>query len=388
MKAAVLGTLVADAAGLGLHWIYSQGKIARIVKEKGGESEFLQPEEINYEGVPSFFAHPIKTSGDSSNYGEYLYVLLRAVGDDGFDAGTFVREFLEYFGVGGAYVGYADTPMRETIYSIASRAKEVHRTVLNAESTLPEEKLGFAAHYISHYYFESDTEGLRRRVRTPLKLKEWKKEELAEADRLVDLVRAETGALGPDDDQMPALTRSAVLAWFYAGEELDSMLDTAVRITNDNDDAVAYARFMAHIMRDLYGERRQNGESPRQVLRRLVEAHRDKAGEKGSTLIGEALAYQSLDYRRATKTFGAACSTHMAVPLVLHILLNTESFTEAVRVNNLASGDNCGRAIMLGALAGALYGIGGVQGIPQLWMDRTRIIRRIRATPGGAFLLG
>jgi len=29
---AILGTLVADAAGMGVHWIYSQGKIASIVK--------------------------------------------------------------------------------------------------------------------------------------------------------------------------------------------------------------------------------------------------------------------------------------------------------------------------------------------------------------------
>ena len=41
VRAAVLGSLVADAAGMGLHWIYSQGKIAQIVGDNRGIAEFL-----------------------------------------------------------------------------------------------------------------------------------------------------------------------------------------------------------------------------------------------------------------------------------------------------------------------------------------------------------
>ena len=67
VRSAILGTLVADASGMGLHWIYSQGKIAKAVKANGGGAEFLEP--------------------DESNYGEYIYVLLRDISEGGFDPG-------------------------------------------------------------------------------------------------------------------------------------------------------------------------------------------------------------------------------------------------------------------------------------------------------------
>jgi hypothetical protein len=108
VRAAILGTLVADASGMGLHWIYSQGKIASIVKANDGRAEYLEPDEDNYRGVPAFFAHPHRRAGDASNYGEYIYILLRGVSASGFDAGAYIRVFQEYFGVGGEYVGYAD----------------------------------------------------------------------------------------------------------------------------------------------------------------------------------------------------------------------------------------------------------------------------------------
>jgi len=34
VRSAMLGTVVADTSGMGLHWIYSQGKIAQIAKSQ------------------------------------------------------------------------------------------------------------------------------------------------------------------------------------------------------------------------------------------------------------------------------------------------------------------------------------------------------------------
>lgn len=387
MKAALLGTLTADAAGMGLHWIYSQGKIAQVVKGHDDTAEFLDPDPRAYEGVPAFFAHPSRRAGDSSNYGEYLYVILQAVTDEGFDPAAYIRSFQEYFGVGGEYVGYADGPMRETIYNIARIAKEISSAVIAADVPLDEDKRRDAAHYISRYFFEYDTEGLKHQVRIPLKLKQWSREELKQADQLVELAASRVGSIGADDDQMPALTYSPTLACFYEGEELHRMVDQAVRLTNNNDGAVAYAHFLARIMRDLYTGEQAKPEDVAVLLQTLVERHEDALSEHSRTLVRRALEYDALDYRKATKTFGAACHVDMAVPLVLHILQHTGSFSEAVRINTLASGDNCGRAVMLGPLAGAFYGIGGPRGIPQQWIDKTRMVRKVAATPGGTLLL-
>jgi ADP-ribosylglycohydrolase len=387
VKAAVLGTLVADAAGMGLHWIYSQGKIAQVVKAHNDTAEFLDPDPNAYEGVPAFFAHPTRRAGDSSNYGEYLYVILKAVSDEGFDPGAYIRSFQEHFGVGGEYVGYGDGPMRETIYNIARIGKEIHDAVVAADVTLDDARRRDAAHYISRYFFEYDTEGLKRQVRIPLKLKQWSREELDMADQLVEQVTTTVGTIGADDDQMPALAYSPVLAFFYEGDELSTMVERAVRVTNNNDGAVAYAHFLARLMRDLYTGKQQKPADIPATIRALTERHQGVLCDSSQDLVRRALQYEKLDYRKATKTFGAACHVDMAVPLVLHILQHTGSFSEAVRINTLASGDNCGRAMMLGPLAGALYGIGEQYGIPKQWIDKTRMVRRVADTEGGTFLL-
>jgi hypothetical protein len=388
VRSAVLGILVSDASAMGVHWIYSQGKISQIAKQHDGRVEFLEPEETNYKGVPAFFAHPHKSAGDSSSYGEYVYILLRSLSSNGFESGAYIRAFSEYFGIGGEYVGYADGPMRETIYNITKLGKEIRRKVLDTESSLEDDRKGIAAHYISRYFFEFDTEGLKETLRAPLKLQEFSKEELAAVDALVDAVSSIPKSIGPDDDQMPALSRSAVLAHFYAGDELDEKVEEAVRITNDNDDAVGYSKFLARILRSLYEAGRPAAADAPGTLRELIDEHRGVLSEKARALVEQALEMPALDHRGATKTFGAACHVHMAVPLVIHLLLNTTSFTEANRYNILSSGDNCGRAIMLGALAGALYGTGGEAGIPDEWIDRCTIVERSKTTEGGRLILG
>lgn len=399
VRSALLGTLVADAAGMGLHWIYSQGKIAQVVRAHEGSAAFVPPDSRNYEGVPAFFAHPRKNSGESTQYGEYVYVALRATTEHGFDPSAFLREFQAHFGPGGTYVGYADTPMRETLYNVAHLGKVLHERAMQVDSSLEQSKQADAAHYIARYFFEFDADGLKEQVRTPLKLKEWSAAELEEADRLVDVLTEDIGAVGPDDDQLPALTRSALLAHFYAGAELDAMTERAVRITNNNDTAVAHAVFMAHVLRDLYetlasvageGGATADGAEPRvtrETVRSAIESHMSVLDRESKDRVQEALAYDALDYRGVTKHFGAACHLNMGVPIALHILLNTRSFAEAVNANTMASGDNCGRAVLLGALAGALYGVGGETGIPEDWIQRTTMLERVGSTSGGAIVL-
>lgn len=386
VRDAVLGTFVSDASGMGLHWIYSQGKIAQIARSQ--DVEFAEPDPANYEKVPAFFAHPHKRAGDSSNYGEYLYVLLKSLSADGFDAGAYIRTFQEYFGPGGEYVGYADGPMRETLFNLTTLTKRVEQQVLEIAVPLSQERKRAAAHYIARYFLEFDNEGLKETVRVPLRLQEWSKDELAHIDTLVDEVSTVGKQVGADDDQMPALSRSAVLAHLYSGAELDNRVEKAVRITNDNDAAVAYSIYLARIMRELYDSGRPAiAEVPRR-LRELFAAHLDVLPDGARSLVSQALDSTELDYRGMTKTFGAACHVDMAVPLVVHILLHTASFREANRVNILASGDNCGRAVMLGAVAGAAYGVGGEAGIPEPWIERSTIVARANDTDGGRLILG
>jgi len=114
----VLGPLTGDAASLGLHWIYDQSRIAEL----GGETpEFRATTAQDYDGVPSYFAHPLKKPGDLTQYGEQIMVLLRALSAAGgaYDQAAFNSAFSAHFGYGGTYVGYIDHATRGTLDNLA-----------------------------------------------------------------------------------------------------------------------------------------------------------------------------------------------------------------------------------------------------------------------------
>jgi ADP-ribosylglycohydrolase len=74
-----------------------------------------------------------------------------------------------------------------------------------------------------------------------------------------------------------------------------------------------------------------------------------------------------------TSKYGLNCDLGCGMASLLYNLRAATSFTQAVRHNILAGGDNCGRAIMLGAACGAHFGFDGEYGIPAAWLDRLPI---------------
>ena len=73
-QAAVLGALVADAASLGLHWLYDAGRLRDL--QLSGPLAFRSPTEASYAGVAAYFAHAGKKAGDLSPYGESCRLML------------------------------------------------------------------------------------------------------------------------------------------------------------------------------------------------------------------------------------------------------------------------------------------------------------------------
>ncbi|NVO56998.1 ADP-ribosylglycohydrolase family protein [Rhodobacteraceae bacterium B1Z28] len=114
----VIGALVGDAASLGLHWLYDQPRIAQLA---GDTPEFCGTTAKDFEGVPAYFAHPLKRPGDLTQYGEQLMVLLRALAASGgtYDQTVYNAEFAAHFGYGGTYSGYIDHATRETLDNLA-----------------------------------------------------------------------------------------------------------------------------------------------------------------------------------------------------------------------------------------------------------------------------
>ena len=113
-EAAVLGALVADAAALGLHWLYDPARIAEVEARSG--LIFLEPDTAHYAGTKGYFAHGMKHAGDLSGYGEVCLLMLRHLANhDEFTRVEYQTEYRAHFGPGGAYVGYIDSPTRHTL---------------------------------------------------------------------------------------------------------------------------------------------------------------------------------------------------------------------------------------------------------------------------------
>ncbi|HEV7929807.1 MAG TPA: ADP-ribosylglycohydrolase family protein [Nitrosospira sp.] len=177
-SAAVLGALVADSASLGLHWIYDPARIEEIEPFRG--LVFLQPDANIYSGVKGYFAHRLKTAGESTSYGETCLLMLKHLAKHGsFNRVEYQSDYRAHFGPGGEFIGYIDTATRLTLRTLSAL-----------------EPAEFPA------------------------------------------------ASGADDDQHPALASLPALVATHDGtlDELMARTEEAVRVTNNNELAVSAGR--------------------------------------------------------------------------------------------------------------------------------------------------
>ena len=108
------GALVADAATMGMHWIYDQQHIKKV--EETGDILFRQPDANTYEGVKSYFAHAAKRVGEFSQYGASAHVVANVIKQNGnYDASVHQALFFSTFGPCGSYHGFADRPTKALI---------------------------------------------------------------------------------------------------------------------------------------------------------------------------------------------------------------------------------------------------------------------------------
>ena len=168
---------------------------------------------------------------------------------------------------------------------------------------------------------------------------------------------------GIDDHQHPAITRLPAIALAYGGDEdFNDQVETAIRVTNLHKEALSYGLLFAQMLnRVLEGA---------EINEAMDLAAEDATGD-AKRLLHDALSATEQNSIAYGETTGRACYLNMGMPLMFHILKQTNSFEEAIEANNLAGGDNAGRAIMIGALMGARHGIAGEAGIPLSWILRT-----------------
>lgn len=368
--AAIAGGWVADAASLGLHWLYDSPRILEV----GGQSpEFLTPKASYYQGGLGYFAHEGKESGDVSHYGAATGVLTDSLlaSEGKLDVRDYQRRFRAFFGPGGQWQGYLDNPTRVTLNNLNAIEQEAiaqAQSSTTAELTYQQKRILVqkVLPYTRRLSGDQLAEPVRRAINLTYQETGIQEAGVHLAETIDQHLLPESGA---DDMQLPAVSKLPPLVACYGGSDrLMEITEAAVRVTNHNDDAVAWAQCAARLLDRLF-----QGDSMSVAL----AAARGEAPDSES--LTSAQAGSSLDAAAAGDTYGRTCYLHEAMPVIFHILNHASSYTQAVRANIQCGGDSCGRAWIIGPAMAAVHGVGGENGIPLSWLARVTNARALFA---------
>lgn len=361
ITAALAGGLVADAASLGLHWLYSSERIAEV----GGQTpEFLPPRADYYTRGFGYFAHEGKQVGDVSHYGAATGVLTDSLlaNNGSLDIRDYQRRFRSFFGPGGRWQGFIDNPTRITLENFNAIER---RAVEEAQSSMPDgltdKQKRVLVQKVMPYTRRLSGDQLAQPVREAISLT-YKEAEVQDAGvHLAETIdRHMVRESGADDMQLPAVSKlPPLVASHYGTSNLLEVVESAVRVTNHNDDAVAWAKCAAVLLDRLF-----RGESLASAMNEAITEAPDQESLK------RALEASKLSGVAAGDTFGRTCYLQEAMPVSFHILNTARSYTEAIRANIHCGGDSCGRAWIIGPAMAAMHGVGGETGIPLSWLAR------------------
>jgi len=358
---ALAGGWVADAASLGLHWLYNSPRILEV----GGQSpEFLPPKADYFKGGLGYFAHEGKQVGDVSHYGAATGVITDSLlaSEGSLDIRDYQRRFRNFFGPGGRWCGYLDNPTRVTLNNLNTiEQNAIEQALKTTTANLTDQQKRILVQKVLPYTRRLSGDQLAAPVRRAIDLT-YHETDVQEAgvhiaETIDQHLRPESGA---DDMQLPAVSKLPPLVACYLGSDrLLEITEAAVRVTNHNDDAVSWAKCAARLLDHLF-----RGESLQAALAEAQAEAPDQAS------LSRAQSGASLDAVKAGDTFGRTCYLHEAMPVIFHILTHATGYTEAVRANIQCGGDSCGRAWIIGPAMAAIHGVGGEHGIPLSWLVR------------------
>ena len=359
---ALAGGWVADAAALGLHWLYDSQRVLAV----GGQCpEFLPPKAEYFNGGGfGYFAHEGKQSGDVSHYGAATGVLTDSLlaCDGKLDIRDYQRRFRTFFGPGGRWQGYTDNPTRVTLDNLNTiEQNAIGQGLATTTADLTDKQMRVLVQKVLPYtrYLSGDklAEPVRRAIGLTYPEPEIQQAGISLAETIDRHLLPESGA---NDLQLPAVSKLPPLVACYAGHKnLLAMTEAAVRVTNHNDEAVAWARCATGLLEILF----LGG-----TLTEALDAAVVEAPDAESLRV--ARSGGSLDALGAGDRYGRTCYLSEAMPVIFHILQHARSYDEAVRANIQCGGDSCGRAWIIGPAMAAVHGVGTERGIPLSWLAR------------------
>ena len=150
---------------------------------------------------------------------------------------------------------------------------------------------------------------------------------------------------GMDDNQMPAF---CVVPGLFAFDHSAKTINNAAQVISTNTDVIAGVAAVRQCLVHLV--------DGRPLSEALSLSANEMQGDVGQ-LMQEALTVEQYQPLVTAKRFGLACYVERSLPVVWHLLHNATDFESAVLDNVRCGGDNCGRSMALGAIAGLAFGV-------------------------------
>lgn len=293
--AAVTGAFVADAASMGLHWVYDAQKMAQLAAARP-QPEFYDPPSCPFYSVES---------GAFSPYGDEVLPLLQHVATHGgLDAAQFATDSYK---AAKASTGYLNGVFKQLVAKV-----EDGKTYPELASPSKDLHGGIKAPVLAARYW-NDAPLLLQKTREATKVHEIGQE--------------------PED---AAVAIALLLQQVVRGVAVPD----AIKSLASNDEV---------------------GEDTRISVQQVLDAVAEKTFK---------------DANAAIEHFGKACPLPGSLQGALYVLLTSNGYVEAVRVNMLAGGDNCSRAMVIGAVAAAAE---GGAAIPDDWKQKTKVYAEVQS---------
>jgi len=381
------GALVADAAAMGFHWMYDQEKIRKL----GGDTpEFFDPMTSSSAytrsaELESTFVHAGKSPGDLTQYGEQLLVIIKALAKNGgkLTQTDYEQEFKSFFGPGGPWVGYIDRPTGRVLFNLEKRNRDAYVRARSFDNGLTEREKDVLDDEVRVCFkFYDDSKSVEENLDVldgwVLRKSAYKRD--PEKDRMKieycrnmfhvvrDCEKELCGDVG--DDQFPAIAKLPPVVALYRGtDDYEDMVELAIRVTNNNDKAVIYAKVYAAMLGAAIATR--DTDAVIAAAKAQAKASPDaQLNTEISEAIGDALSMRDKPHPEVGWFFGPSCHMPYGLPQTIHMLATCNGYVDGVRMNISVGGDNAGRSIMDGAILAALYGVGTENGVPRAWIDK------------------
>ena len=154
-----------------------------------------------------------------------------------------------------------------------------------------------------------------------------------------------TDPSGADDNQMPAFCVIPALA---AADRNEDVILHAAQVISINTDVLAGIQAVCQLLQKL-----RAGVDIKKALHDVANEREDLIGQR----LQQSLALTDYQPVKVGDEFGRACGVLEALPVVWHLLHYAENFESMIRDNIRCGGDSCGRCMVLGSVAGMVFGI-------------------------------